>query len=77
MYTFDFNIIDMPKGLIGIQISADENVIFTFSADETTAYEMLFWLIDIDCLDANITEFHFNQVKGSFDIVLPLTKFEI
>lgn len=76
MQILNFQLDEMPKGLINIQTSPDENVIFTFSY-ETIAIDVLMWLKSLDGLDNDTTEIHNNKEKECFEIVIDISKFTI
>lgn len=77
MYAFDFALDEMPKGLINLQISADENVVFTFFAENANICDILNWITGLGCKIGDDAEIHINFEKETMDIVLPLQIFEI
>jgi hypothetical protein len=68
---------ECPKGLNSLQISADENAIFTFSSEYTDISVILNWVANLGCKFGDDAEMHFNFEKETLDIVLPLQIFKI
>lgn len=77
MYAFDFALDEMPKGLINLQISADENVVFTFFAENANISNILDWVANLGCKIGDDAEIHINFEKETLEIVLPLQIFAI
>lgn len=77
MKNFSFRIDECPKGLINLQISADENVIFTFSDENTYFCEILTWVNDLGLTIGLDAEIYLNFAKKCTDVVLPLQIFKI
>lgn len=77
MKNLNFLLDEMPKGLINLQISSDENVIFTFFCEYTDISDILNWVANLGCKFGDDAEMHLNFEKECIDIVLPLQIFEI
>lgn len=77
MKNFSFRIDETPNGLINLQISADENVIFTFFVEYTDISDILNWVKNLGCKFGDDAEIHINFEKETIDIVLPLQIFAI
>lgn len=75
MYTFDFALNEMPDGLINLQISSDENVIFTFS--NANIVDIIRWATRNGLSLGEEIEMHINFKKECIDVVIPLIFFEI
>ena len=77
MKSYDFRIDEIPARLTGLQISADENVIFTFFGEYTDISDILNWVANLGCKIGDDAELHINFEKETLEIVLPLQIFEI
>lgn len=77
MKNFSFRIDETPKGLINLQTTSDENVIFTYFVDYTDFSDILQWVTRLGCKFGDDAEIHLNSEKECIDVVLPLQIFKI
>lgn len=77
MKNFNFILDECPKGLINLQFSSDENVIFTYFVGHTDISDILQWVTRLGCKFGDDAEMHLNFEKECIDIVLPLQIFKI
>lgn len=77
MKNFNFRIDETPKGLVNLQISADENAIFTYFVEYTDISDILQWVTRLGCKFGDDAEMHLDFEKKCIDVVLPLQIFKI
>lgn len=77
MKNLNFRLDECPKGLIDLQISADENAIFTYFVEYTDISDILNWVANLGCKFGDDAEIHINFEKETIEIVLPLQIFKI
>ena len=74
MNDYIFLLDECPKGLIGLQISADENAIFTFS--DANICDVIRWSTRNGLSLGDEIEIHVNFEKECIDVVIPLFFFK-
>lgn len=74
MNDYIFLLDECPKGLISLQISADENAIFTFFG--ANIVDIIKWSTRNGLSLGDEIEIHVNFEKECIDVVIPLIFFE-
>lgn len=74
MNDYIFLLDECPKGLISLQISADENAIFTFFSANIVS--IIHWATRSGLTLGNDIEIHVNFEKECIDVVIPLAFFK-